>query len=1063
MLSTKTKYGVISPIIMAIWVWCMALSSCTDDLLWEPGQIPDGMVEIQGDVIFRPLVPTEIQTRSDAPDGSRYKGIRSLYVFFFDPEKNIIREYSGEVTDFTSLPSDGATHEHVSFKKTVRAGYYYVYAVANITASQKSLLSEVGTVDELRKIPLEWNDNIDEDLEMFGVFKVENNYGTNDGFEVDNLLTINKSMTIHSWVRRAVSKVTVDFDGSALEDGVTVYIKNAVLKHVASGALLGEDSRVNSENDDKSPAFECRNSSYVLTYGRGADHSGWPAVTRVSSFSPRDVWGDEATENFHDDSANALPCYENMQGEPGASKLQDSDGDGIIDSIMTDSNGDGKVDEDVKDGVTDGTFLEVEGYYVAKRPEYKSQGKIIYRFMLGQDSEKNYDLIRNHHYKITMRFKGYGNDVDWHIEYGEKYLDVSYPEDVNYLGKFFIPDLNYAVDLTGMPNGGHEFSDQNVITVTSFETYGIKNQWIEPIISYEWYSYNDQTGIWEKDNTSPGWLEMTEGDINADGSQKKYTFVASMADSVSVSINSLFPTGSVGSDKAPYNLSNATGGSVVENTANCYMVGAPGWYCFPLAYGNAITNKKDDNRAYSSSSIVNHLNNKITSGYILENPDMKERASRFKAKLIWEDAQNLIDPDNIIYDPGLFDGKGGVIFHIGTMAEGNAVIALIDPDTPVDQFVDDFKRPAPYENLKSTRAVWSWHIWATRIGFEAYAKDVTIINNDKEAFDIMPVNLGWCAGNRKIRYYKRRKCDIKFKLGDHEIIRTIEQYPHLVLPRGDHPYYQWGRKDPFVGTNIPNGNKERWVMEQDKYNEVTHYNTGSTYNPPKVYEEPKEYGQNDRRKHTKDCLDVLVRNPDKWHNAPRVPKVEGDFTQGFNSINLAPTDLWSNGGYKTIYDPCPPGYQIGSNLVYTGFTFTKENAIYSVNWYDVLEKNMLADYYGGSINSQVIEFYTDTRKIQSVIFPVTGYRDYDSHGQVIGYPDINNPTLSARTNGEGFVWCDNAFNQTRSYHLKFIREDLPANAAADAWKNRGGKSILGSFEHFFNCDGFAIRPVRIKR
>ena len=47
---------------------------------------------------------------------------------------------------------------------------------------------------------------------------------------------------------------------------------------------------------------------------------------------------------------------------------------------------------------------------------------------------------------------------------------------------------------------------------------------------------------------------------------------------------------------------------------------------------------------------------------------------------------------------------------------------------------------------------------------------------------------------KKIKYYKRRKCDITFKVGEHEIIRTIEQYPHFLLPRGDHPYYQWGRK-----------------------------------------------------------------------------------------------------------------------------------------------------------------------------------------------------------------------------------------------------------------------------
>lgn len=144
---------------------------------------------------------------------------------------------------------------------------------------------------------------------------------------------------------------------------------------------------------------------------------------------------------------------------------------------MQDSNGDGIIDSYPKDGVINGTFLEVEGYYVADRPEYKSEGKIIYRFMLGKDAVKNFDLVRNHHYKITMRFKDYGNDIDWHIEYGEKHLDATYPEDVNYQGKFFVPDADY----NNLPNAGQNFDNRNVITVTSYKTIdGTNKTWVTP-------------------------------------------------------------------------------------------------------------------------------------------------------------------------------------------------------------------------------------------------------------------------------------------------------------------------------------------------------------------------------------------------------------------------------------------------------------------------------------------------------------------------------------------------------------------------------------------------------
>ena len=46
-----------------------------------------------------------------------------------------------------------------------------------------------------------------------------------------------------------------------------------------------------------------------------------------------------------------------------------------------------------------------------------SEGEITYRFMLGKDTDTDYDAQRNYHYKLTMKFNGYANDVDWHIDY----------------------------------------------------------------------------------------------------------------------------------------------------------------------------------------------------------------------------------------------------------------------------------------------------------------------------------------------------------------------------------------------------------------------------------------------------------------------------------------------------------------------------------------------------------------------------------------------------------------------------------------------------------------------
>lgn len=1023
-----TKYTtILLTLLMASLAVAAGLTGCTDKLLYEPEEIPDAEVELTGEVIFKPLVPMEVTTRSQAPQGADYSGIRSLHILFFDREGNIINDYCGEV-DFTIVPPRGSDHVRATFRKKVQAGYYYVFAVANISSSQKSALMKVADVDELRNFRLEWNGNLDDDLEMFGVFNLADKDTPaspgNETFESDQLLAITpKNSSIQSWVRRATSKVTVDFDGSALVENVTIFIRNATLKDVASGALLGAPSAAGA-ND-----ITCTASDYCITYGPGEDHNAWPTVTKRGAFAPSDVWADTRATGFHDDAAAALPCYENMQGDSEANdKLQDSDNNGVIDSYT-------------KDNVANGTYLEVEAYYVANRPEYKSQGKIIYRFMLGHDAVRNFDVTRNHHYKVTLRFKGYGNDIDWHIEYAEKYLDVTHPADVNYLGKLFKPEADYW----GAKNNGHDFEDGNVITVTSYETNGTTTRWIAPEISYTYYSYNNETGEWTPDSNPKEWLTLTEGPLSADNTNKQYTFTAARGDTINKTINGMFPSTTKGTKAKPHNLSNATGDDAVENTANCYMVGEAGWYSIPLVYGNGITDSKDNGQAYSPAHFVNHLNKHITSAYIADNTGIN--LSNISVRLIWQDAENLIVPDEVTYDPTLFGNKGGIKFHIKSICEGNAVIALIDNSAADDEYVSLDR--GVYGHHGSTRAIWSWHIWATRFGFD-FEKNIPVLNHEEQQFELMPVNLGWCSDNQPIVYFQRRRCEIKFKVGDNEITRTIEQYPHFALPRGNSPYYQWGRKDPFIGTNMAWGNKKRWIYEGGK---TTFCDVWNSYNPPRLYNEPGTNGtdyKSDKRKTTRQCLDVLIKNPDKWHNAPRVPADLNHLDKGFVTNNESFDDLWSVNGAKTIYDPCPPGYQVGDDNVFTGFTTTGGNMEQGQYWNDVLESNMLMPYYDrATVNSQVLEIYTDPRKVQSIIFPVTGYRDYDDKAAVTDYP-------SGTYNGIGFVWTNKAKSPSRSIHLKFNRDNL---AEGGDWKWRGSR--LNPLEDFYNCDGFAVRPVAI--
>lgn len=133
----------------------------------------------------------------------------------------------------------------------------------------------------------------------------------------------------------------------------------------------------------------------------------------------------------HGETNEALFFYENMQGE-GKDKRQDADGDKELDAPGLNNKPEDKFYKDQKPY---GTYIEVKAYYVSNVDGRVGNGDIIYRFMLGKDVYKDYNAERNHHYKLTLKFNKYANDVDWHIEYEEPEpgIEVPNPYYISYL------------------------------------------------------------------------------------------------------------------------------------------------------------------------------------------------------------------------------------------------------------------------------------------------------------------------------------------------------------------------------------------------------------------------------------------------------------------------------------------------------------------------------------------------------------------------------------------------------------------------------------------------------
>lgn len=226
--------------------------------------------------------------------------------------------------------------------------------------------------------------------------------------------------------------MTVAFDGSNLKEGVFIYIQSVQIKDIPSQCYLGKDNNVGREgytldmpgsgpdmSDGETITYHEGDMAEDFEYGEGcADH-------RVTVGSPH--------FGSHDETAPALYFYENMQGagDNMPDKRQDADNNGILDFPGLPNKPEDPNKEwnyRLKDAVPYGTYIEVHAHYISNNSERLGNGHIIYRFMLGQNETNDYNAKRNCHYKLTLKFKNFANEADWHIEYEEPEPGVMTPE-----------------------------------------------------------------------------------------------------------------------------------------------------------------------------------------------------------------------------------------------------------------------------------------------------------------------------------------------------------------------------------------------------------------------------------------------------------------------------------------------------------------------------------------------------------------------------------------------------------------------------------------------------------
>ena len=505
--------------------------------------------------------------------------------------------------------------------------------------------------------------------------------------------------------------------------------------------------------------------------------------------------------------------------------------------------------------------------------------------------------------------------------------------------------------------------------------------------------------------TKPSWLKSLSKEQSNGGTaaeQLTATLGTDIVDLLAQRNTELKEATPLGNSSTYYNLSNATGAAAVQNTANCYVISAPGYYMIPLVYGNAIKNSQTNSSAYISSApatplafenaakktdvilhhFVDHISKPITNPWI-EKTNGGAYNGINAAEVTWSDENNLVELAN---SPIYHDASGNafVKFEVkkDNLKSGNAVISVKKGDT----------------------ILWSWHLWfAPKNALDK----IKVTNSQNKIYEFTNETLGWKPTEWTGTSYstpRTVKVKVEQTLANNGVkqyaVVTITQNPGLTKKNGTTTFYQWGRKDALPGTDatLPQGNIIKGDNQIHMNNKIQKPNTFFiTY-----FDRGGKILQNDG---------LIVYN--YFYNLWSMNNNHRGDKDAANDIEVV----------KTIYDPCPVGFNVPTNGAFSGFT-TDGRCQGPMN---VNGTNVKATY---DLNSGHL-FWTNSNKTETIYFPATGYRS------------LRDSKIDA-ANVQGDYWAADPYDWTAACVLGFSSNDV--------------------YPLFFNTRtyGFAVRPVAEK-
>ena len=432
----------------------------------------------------------------------------------------------------------------------------------------------------------------------------------------------------------------------------------------------------------------------------------------------------------------------------------------------------------------------------------------------------------------------------------------------------------YTLETTNPANVAYNQDKSNDYLVTSYRNApdGTKQPVKWKAVGFE--EYDRATDSWTNLGTNkPSWLtamskENGEGGANAESGRATIT-KADLKDRLTEYNKVLQTATEKGAAGNYYNLSNTNGGDAIQNTANSYLISAPGYYRIPLVYGNAVkggtTNESSYKTAHTGTDVLSnfkdHLGNDITTPYInvqnASNPATQ-------ASIVWMDQKDLVDGLSVTNN----GDKSFVNFHVSAanIKNGNAVIAVKSADGTI---------------------MWSWHLW---FDHSDALSTIACKNHEGDNFKVTKNILGYTIYKWKSTSYESPRV-ARMKI-EQEVGNGAKKSAYITItqsPYAEKEYstalYQFGRKDAFPGTNT--------------LYESTFVENGG------------------------DNISIVnaIQNPGTFYTDGNTWGTEYRYFNLWSMQTTSQTDA-SKTLVKTVYDPCPVGFSMPPVKTFSGVTTT---------------------------------------------------------------------------------------------------------------------------------------------